>query len=322
MKNGKSLNLSEFIKRSNKIHGNKYDYSEVKYINNYTKVIINCLIHGKFTQKPYSHLNGSGCNKCNINNRKTNVINFIKKANILFNNKYDYSLVEYKTALLKVIILCPIHGEFLKTPNKHISRCQGCPKCAIEKRNELKRGISIKYKGKKISNQDFIKKAFEIHSEKYDYSLIKYISSKIKIDIVCKLHGIFKQAPDKHLSGNGCPKCGNITISKKAAKNPTGWSNLNWVKAAEKSKNFDSFKVYIIKCWNENEEFYKIGRTFLNLNQRFKNFKYNFKSVSIFDGNALDMFNLESKLKKENRKHSYIPKIKFNGMYECFSKIE
>jgi hypothetical protein len=325
MKNGKSLTLFEFIERSNKIHNNKYDYSEVDYVNNYTKIIINCLTHGKFIQKPYSHLNGNGCNKCNINNKKTDITDFINKANILFDNKYDYSLVDYKTALLKVIIICPIHGNFFKTPNKHISRCQGCPKCAVEKRNKLKRGISIKYKGKKINNQDFINEAFKIHGEKYDYSLIEYLSSKIKINIICKLHGIFKQFPDKHLSGNGCPLCGNITISKKASENPTGWANSNWIKSSKKSKYFDSFKVYIIKCFNDEEEFYKIGKTFQLIKRRFhakKEMPYNYEVIKLIIGEAIEVTDLEAQLKRANKKHSYLPKIKFNGMYECFSSIE
>ena len=70
----KKLNTAEFIKRAKKIHGStntstgifscKYDYSEVKYINNRTKVLIICKEHYEFMQMPFNHLRGRGCNKC------------------------------------------------------------------------------------------------------------------------------------------------------------------------------------------------------------------------------------------------------------------
>ena len=54
----------KFIKESVSIHGSKYDYSNVVYKNNKTKVQIKCPIHGEFHQAPSHHLNGHGCKHC------------------------------------------------------------------------------------------------------------------------------------------------------------------------------------------------------------------------------------------------------------------
>jgi hypothetical protein len=243
----------------------------------------------------------------------SNTEEFIKKAISIFNNQYDYSKVNYINAHVKVKIICKIHKIFLLTPNKHISRKSGCPKCGILKRNNLK----------KDTLSDFIYKANLVHNNKYCYKLTIYKSSKNKIKIKCNTHGIFKQMPCKHLFGDGCPLCGNLKISKKASENPKGWTLSNWIKASEKSTNFDSFKVYIIKCWNENEEFYKIGRTFLSVKNRFKNnIFYNYKILNEFIGTAEKMYNLETNLKRLNKENKYIPLIKFNGMQECFKEIK
>lgn len=72
----KKLTTEEFIEKARKIHGNKYDYSKVVYVNSQTKVCIICPIHGEFWQRPNDHLNGYGCNKCGI--IKTNLKNSSK----------------------------------------------------------------------------------------------------------------------------------------------------------------------------------------------------------------------------------------------------
>ena len=64
------------IEKFNKIHGNKYDYSLVEYVNNTTKVKIICPIHGIFEQTPKSHLDGNNCYKCHF----TTTNDFIKKS--------------------------------------------------------------------------------------------------------------------------------------------------------------------------------------------------------------------------------------------------
>lgn len=108
------MSTEEFIKKSKQIHGNKYDYSKVEYTNNKTKVCIICPTHGEFYQKPNVHLMNHGCPKCAIENRKKiqkiNIEDFVKRANVIHNYKYDYSLVKYNYIKDKVNIICPIIG--------------------------------------------------------------------------------------------------------------------------------------------------------------------------------------------------------------------
>ena len=127
---GKFLDKFEFIEKCKRVHGYKYDYSLVDYKNALDKVRIICPNHGSFYQKASNHLIGHGCKVCAGNLKSTNE-NFSKKANIIHNNRYDYSLVEYKNALSKVIILCKEHGEFEQTPNKHLYG-RGCKSCGLK----------------------------------------------------------------------------------------------------------------------------------------------------------------------------------------------
>lgn len=120
-------NTKEFILKSIAVHGNVYDYSRVKYINNYVPVEILCKIHGGFKQIPTNHLSGKGCKKCS-NNILLTTPEFVEKATKIHNEKYDYSLVVYKGAHQKIKILCKKHGEFLQTPRNHLNG-QNCPIC-------------------------------------------------------------------------------------------------------------------------------------------------------------------------------------------------
>ena len=199
----KRSNNDEFIKKSIEIHQDKYDYSKIDYKNNSTKVIIICKEHGDFEQIPNSHLLGFGCNKCGIekkaDNRRSNNDEFIKKAFVIHNNKYDYSKVEYKNALEKVIIICKEHGEFYQKPSVHLSG-HNCPKCVG---------------GIKYTTHDFIEKAIKIHDNKYDYSKVEYKNCNEKVIIICKEHGDFEQIPSDHLNRHGCIKCGGRFIFNK-----------------------------------------------------------------------------------------------------------
>lgn len=67
---------------------------------------------------------------------------------------------------------------------------------------------------KKLTNKEFLQKAKLIHGEKYDYSKLEYVGSKINIKIVCPEHGIFNQSPNSHLKGRGCPECGLVQRAK------------------------------------------------------------------------------------------------------------
>ena len=130
----RKLTTDEFIKKAREVHGDKYDYSKVEYINKRTKVCIICPIHGEFYQLAGDHMLGHGCRKCGSDKVadvcRYDKITFIEKANEIHNHKYDYSKVEYINYHTKVCIICPKHGEFWQTPANHIfGSGKGCPQC-------------------------------------------------------------------------------------------------------------------------------------------------------------------------------------------------
>jgi hypothetical protein len=132
----KKHTTDSFISKSKNIHGDKYDYSKVKYIDSHSKVKITCFIHGVFEQKPYCHLNGEGCRKCSdeikFQKRRHNKHIFIERAKKIHGDKYDYSIVEYKNVRTKVEIICPKHGVFKQTTPHHLNGV-GCPTCNSSK---------------------------------------------------------------------------------------------------------------------------------------------------------------------------------------------
>ena len=130
-------NKEEFVEKSTVVHGSKYDYSQVEYVNNKTKVEIICPKHGSFFQTPSNHLL-YGCPNCKNNSRITPFQEFVGKASKIHNNRYDYVETSYVKTHDKMTILCQKHGPFTQSPHSHLQG-NGCPKCGIEKQIVSKR---------------------------------------------------------------------------------------------------------------------------------------------------------------------------------------
>ena len=126
------LTNETFIQRAIEVHGDLYGYSLVNYKTNATKIKIICKSHGVFEQIPKDHLKGSGCKACCYEAKaSTAKSEFANKASLIHNNLYSYELVDYKTNITKVSIICKEHGVFEQTPNSHL-KGHGCAKCAEE----------------------------------------------------------------------------------------------------------------------------------------------------------------------------------------------
>ena len=201
----KEKRINNFFTKAKEVHGDKYDYSKVVYVKSSEKVCIICHKHGEFWQTPNSHLNGDGCTKCGIEQRAKNTCitfkDFIKRAIKIHGNKYDYSEVEYINSKTKVKVICHEkdengieHGVFFVTPDKHLHRGDGCPKCAG--RN--------KYKDKEYLLNS-LKKVFK--NDNYTFDKVVYRGYKEKITITCPEHGDFDITLNHAMRGQGCPKC-------------------------------------------------------------------------------------------------------------------
>lgn len=132
---------------------------------------------------------------------------FIERARKVHRDKFSYDKVIYVYSKEKVIITCPIHGDFEQRPNDHLNG-YGCPKCA-------NRGSSL---NGKLTTDEFIARARKIHGDKYDYSKTVYRDAKAKVVITCPTHGDFEQIPNNHMSGSNCPKCSDVAVFSKMAR--------------------------------------------------------------------------------------------------------
>ncbi len=132
--------------------------------------------------------------------QKLNKNNFIPRALEIHNGKYSYTKTVYVKAKEKVIITCPIHGDFEQRPQDHILKKCGCPKCKAEKTIQVH----------SYNNDIFLEKAKKVHGDKFDYSKVNYVRYDKPVTIICPIHGEFQQAPKVHYEGSGCPKCGRI----------------------------------------------------------------------------------------------------------------
>ena len=186
----------QFVEKARKVHGNRYDYSKVVYINNRTKVIIICPEHGEFKQTP-NHLLGrkTGCPKCSkiLGNQKHIKTTdwFIEAARKVHGDLYDYSLSEYKGTKEPVKIICKKHGIFFQKPNYHLSG-NGCPKCNTPK-------LEIELMQKLEENGiDYI---FHYHPDFLGGLELDFYIPDIKLGIECQ--GIQHYSPVEFFGGEG-----------------------------------------------------------------------------------------------------------------------
>lgn len=202
----KKYTTENFVEMAQEAHGDKYNYSLVVYKGSEEKVNILCDIHGIFSQTPKNHMRGRGCHECALikaaESRKKTLQEFIDKATIIHNNKYDYSLSIYAGNNKNLTIVCPEHGPFLQTPEVH-GRGGGCWECS-------KRGIGL---ANSSNLERFVEKAKVLHHNFYIYDKSIYNGAFEKLTITCPIHGDFSQSADNHLSGNGCGNCASLKIS-------------------------------------------------------------------------------------------------------------
>ena len=163
---------------------------------------------------------------------------FIEKSVKKFNNRYDYSLVDYINIKTKIILKCNKHGLiFSYCPKTHLDGISGgCLEC-------IKDHKAVVAKQSTSTLSDFISKAEKVHKNLYEYSKFTYTSAKIKSTVVCKIHGDFEINPNNHLNGKGCNKCSKITGGK--------------------SKTNTAASVFILKAKNRHQNIYT-----------YQNFKY------------------------------------------------
>lgn len=276
-----------------RLHNNKYTYDKAVFTNMRTKFTVTCPEHGDFEITPDKHTSRKqGCPICAnilIGDRKRKSFNwFMSKAQQIHSGKYLYNKESYVDTKTKTEIVCPIHGSFMQKPDNHLQG-KGCSQCGYEK-------LSTHF----IKDRElFEAEAREMHGNKYDYSLSDYRGTHVPIIIICNQCGHhFKQEPNNHLGGSGCPSC--------------------------TKHGFDPTKPAILYYLSINAgEAYKIGITNLTVHKRYNNVdlaKIEILHTIPFQIGA-DALTLEQTLLKAYSRYKYVgPDLLQSGNTELITK--
>jgi len=123
-----------FLNKAKEKHGNKFSYPELNFKDQYTEIDIKCNVHDCiYKQVPRNHIiNQGGCPKCKAEAISKRFMKsqdtFVQECKEIHGSYYGYENTVYKNSKIKVIITCPIHGDFEQTPNDHLNG-HGCAKC-------------------------------------------------------------------------------------------------------------------------------------------------------------------------------------------------
>lgn len=299
----------QFILESKKLYGEKYNYSLVEYINNKTPVEISCGSCGIFKVRPDLHLRGKSCDCFKRKTKSTDKEMFLEEVVKLYGDKYSYKNTEIHNSKGKIKVDCNQHGEFIISVQSHLNG-QKCPKCAIENYTAIRAKTT----------EEFVLEAAKIHGDNCDYTNTIYKTAKDKVTVRCTIHNnFFSILPINHLSGTTCRKCFSEKLSKalKGKEGTCGYTKTRYIKQANGREAY----IYLIRCYDSNEEFYKIGRTFLSINNRFtkSNLCYNFEELFFYFGEAGFIYDLEKELHRKYKAYKYKPNNWFPGHTECFS---
>ena len=194
------IDTAEFIRRSNKRHGNRYGYDRTEYVDSTKNVIITCAIHGDFSQKAGNHLNGQGCPVCGrvrqMKKAASTKEKFTTRAIEVHGDKYDYSLIEYVNNNTKICIKCRQCGNvFWQAPNNHLAG-QGCSSCASSKGATIIENIFVE-QGIPYMREFWFSDCRDKYPLRFDFSI--YLNGKQHlIEYDGEQHFVKKPFFDKH----------------------------------------------------------------------------------------------------------------------------
>lgn len=202
---------------------------------------------------------------------------FIERSSTKFNNKFDYGHVNYINAGTKVKIICPEHGEFMMPPFSHLNSIHGCKKCGTDAMAEIQKMRTLAKFNESIKED-----------KRYDFSLAKFDKIHDKIMVGCPDHGYYFITVDHHLRGVRCKKCADLR--------KTGGYSENWFMVDEDRKNIPG-TLYILRMFNEEEEFLKIGITKNTVQKRYLGSRYQYDIIRLHFDSLYACYQLEKLIK-------------------------
>ncbi len=241
------LTTEEFIKKAREVHGDRYDYSKVEYVNNHTKVCIICKEHGEFWQSPSHHLEGSGCSKCGKEIladkfrewtkekcheaalRYSDLKSFRTECKSAYRTAVKHQWLKEYTWLSHMNHKKWTKEECFEVASRYKqmyafrTECESAYNAAIRHKwlkdfTWLIHKIDVskpKKQRQSYSQEEIIERLQSIFGDRYSYDKVVYKAMKVPIILVCHEkgadgieHGEFSMRPDNIFSGKqGCPKC-------------------------------------------------------------------------------------------------------------------
>lgn len=302
-RDSKRMKFNEFLKildeiqpdRNFKILSRKFNGKQIKNEKVYTqdefgicKILVSSLLNGS---QPNIK---SACFK-NLYAERT-------YRKVIGYNGLHFNKSEYKKALDYITVECYKHREYLTKPNRILSKKQTCPQCQEERRHLILRS----------NTKEFINKAVKkLGTNREIYNKVEYTHAKEKVPILCEVHETYYLiTPNDHLSGYGCPEC---------ASERGGYSRTDYINVAKGRKS----NLYLLRCYNENEEFYKVGITIRQIKERYlgkKHIPYEYEIIYEVKDDAGLIWDVEKSVIRQFKLNKYIPLLEFAGYTECFNK--
>ena len=308
-------NKEIFVEKAIKIHGIRFDYTYVVYVDSKTNINILCNKHKNiFTQTPRMHLTTlHGCPECIHEITNNQKLVFKNKTSKKFNKTevieiiedtygvgtFNYEKLNYKSNKTPFILICNKHKTDIKKTLRDF-RLKSPYNYCIDCKKDL---FTIEVQ----------KKFEEKHGEIFDYSRCPSIlGHDTPIEIKCPTHGWIQTNVGAHLrSDYGCNLCGNeVNFNFKKS---------DWVCIGNKENKKPI--LYLLKCKKDNECFIKVGITVNDIKVRYKSKRdipYDWEIITIKEGCAESIWNLEQKI-KNNKYKKYEPNLFFTGHTECYS---
>lgn len=216
------------------------------------------------------------------------------------NPKYYFNKSIFKNVRTPVIVTCSEHGDFLCSPIRIMNGArQLCKQCPREHHTA------------RLTQEQFVNKANAIHNQFYSYEKAKYTVSRASVTITCPVHGDFEQWAGGHLEGYGCRKCGD---QRHGDYRP--WYITTYFDRFPAKKDLPA-TLYLL--YNQEENFYKVGITTVNINDRIKYTGYSFEIVDTVETTMYNAAVAEQQILQEYKSSRHYPKRKFGGYSECLT---
>lgn len=282
------------------LYGDQYDFNNSKYVNTKTELTAICKTHGEFSKAPFSLLNGSACDECCKKQTKyNNKEMFIEEAKKVYGDKDDYTNTEIISASEKMEVVCTKHNHtFTKGIQTYLGGW-GCPICSAENYRKLRA----------IPSEEYYRRVNEKHENKYTYAGDFTTLSGV-VTFFCEEHGEQRLNANRHLIGAGCKKCEKTPI-KTNKRTKEGYCKL---------ANGRPTKLYFLECSKDGERFYKIGKTFKEINERYTKSKmyYDYEIRYIYTSSAEEIWDLEESFHLKYKEFRHHPKKWFAGYSESY----